>query len=316
MTPEPEAACLVPVLTPFAVDRPYTYASDRPLAPGTIVAVPLGTRLVIGAVWPGRAGRGGAEEAARDRAHLRHAAAAGLADPLRRLGGGLHAGPARHGLRMVLRSPEALEPEKPMVGVRLAGPPPERMTAARAARAGCGRATGSPGRNPASPPRPACRPASSTGCSRRARWSWSRCRPARSPPTSIRTTRARSSRRSRRGAAAALRDAARERASPWRCSTASPARARRRSISRRSPRRCGAGRQALILLPEIALTGAFLDRFAARFGSRPAEWHSEVGAKQRARVWRAVARGEVRARGRRALGALPAVSGPRPDRRR
>ena len=32
------------------------------------------------------------------------------------------------------------------------------------------------------------------------------------------------------------------------------------------------GKQALILLPEIALTGAFLDRFAARFGSRPAEW--------------------------------------------
>ncbi len=55
------------------------------------------------------------------------------------------------------------------------------------------------------------------------------------------------------------------------------------------------GRQALILLPEIALTGAFLDRFSARFGSRPAEWHSEVGTRQRERVWRAVARGEVRA---------------------
>ena len=42
---------LVSVLVPVAVDRPYTYASDRELAPGTIVVVPLGTRLVTGAVW-------------------------------------------------------------------------------------------------------------------------------------------------------------------------------------------------------------------------------------------------------------------------
>ena len=69
------------------------------------------------------------------------------------------------------------------------------------------------------------------------------------------------------------------------------------------------GRQALILLPEIALTGAFLDRFAARFGSRPAEWHSEVGARQRERVWRAVARGEVRA----LIGARSALFLPFPD---
>ncbi|MEO8896159.1 MAG: DEAD/DEAH box helicase family protein, partial [Rhizomicrobium sp.] len=32
-------------------------------------------------------------------------------------------------------------------------------------------------------------------------------------------------------------------------------------------------RQVLILLPEIALTIQFLERFAARFGVRPAEWH-------------------------------------------
>src|SRR5580692_10350174 len=34
------------------------------------------------------------------------------------------------------------------------------------------------------------------------------------------------------------------------------------------------GRQSLILMPEIALTGQFLDRFAQRFGVRPMEWHS------------------------------------------
>jgi primosomal protein N' (replication factor Y) (superfamily II helicase) len=54
-----------------------------------------------------------------------------------------------------------------------------------------------------------------------------------------------------------------------------------------------AGRQSLILMPEIALTAQFLDRFAARFGVRPAEWHSELSPRKRARTWRAVADGEV-----------------------
>jgi len=53
------------------------------------------------------------------------------------------------------------------------------------------------------------------------------------------------------------------------------------------------GRQSLILMPEIALTAQFLDRFAARFGTRPAEWHSELSPRKRARTWRAVAGGEV-----------------------
>ena len=53
------------------------------------------------------------------------------------------------------------------------------------------------------------------------------------------------------------------------------------------------GRQSLILMPEIALTAAFLDRFAARFGVRPAEWHSQLSPRKRARTWRAVADGEV-----------------------
>jgi len=52
-------------------------------------------------------------------------------------------------------------------------------------------------------------------------------------------------------------------------------------------------RQSVILMPEIALTGQFLDRFAARFGVRPAEWHSELSPRLRSRTWHAVAGGEV-----------------------
>ncbi len=54
------------------------------------------------------------------------------------------------------------------------------------------------------------------------------------------------------------------------------------------------GRQVMILMPEIALTGQFLDRFAARFGVRPIEWHSELTPRTRARNWAAVASGSAR----------------------
>jgi primosomal protein N' (replication factor Y) len=55
-----------------------------------------------------------------------------------------------------------------------------------------------------------------------------------------------------------------------------------------------AGRQALIMLPEIALTSQFMSRFVARFGCLPAEWHSALSPVERGRVWRATATGEAR----------------------
>ena len=54
-----------------------------------------------------------------------------------------------------------------------------------------------------------------------------------------------------------------------------------------------AGRQALVLLPEIALTADFLTRVEARFGARPAEWHSGVTVTERRRVWRMLATGQA-----------------------
>ena len=54
-----------------------------------------------------------------------------------------------------------------------------------------------------------------------------------------------------------------------------------------------AGRQALVLLPEIALTGAFLARVEARFGQRPAEWHSGITLTERRRLWRMAGEGGV-----------------------
>src|ERR1700681_942071 len=53
------------------------------------------------------------------------------------------------------------------------------------------------------------------------------------------------------------------------------------------------GKQSLILMPEIALTGQFLDRFAQRFGVRPLEWHSDLPPRTRQRNWAAIAAGEA-----------------------
>jgi primosomal protein N' (replication factor Y) len=53
------------------------------------------------------------------------------------------------------------------------------------------------------------------------------------------------------------------------------------------------GRQALVLLPEIALTADFLARVEARFGARPAEWHSGVTMTERRRLWKMLGAGEA-----------------------
>jgi primosomal protein N' (replication factor Y) (superfamily II helicase) len=52
-------------------------------------------------------------------------------------------------------------------------------------------------------------------------------------------------------------------------------------------------KQALVLLPEIALTEPFLKRFEARFGCAPVAWHSDLRSSQRRRAWRGIASGEA-----------------------
>ncbi|MCA3254911.1 MAG: primosomal protein N', partial [Alphaproteobacteria bacterium] len=54
------------------------------------------------------------------------------------------------------------------------------------------------------------------------------------------------------------------------------------------------GRQTLVLVPEIALTEPWLQRFEARFGAAPVAWHSDLRSSERRRAFRAVASGEAR----------------------
>jgi primosomal protein N' (replication factor Y) (superfamily II helicase) len=55
-----------------------------------------------------------------------------------------------------------------------------------------------------------------------------------------------------------------------------------------------AGRQVLVLLPEIALGAQWLERFRNRFGVLPAQWHSDISQAERRDTWRAVADGRAR----------------------
>ncbi len=54
------------------------------------------------------------------------------------------------------------------------------------------------------------------------------------------------------------------------------------------------GRQVLVLLPEIALSTQWFERFTRRFGAAPVVWHSEVRKRARRRAWRAVAEGQAK----------------------
>jgi primosomal protein N' (replication factor Y) len=69
------------------------------------------------------------------------------------------------------------------------------------------------------------------------------------------------------------------------------------------------GRQALILLPEIALSAQWLCRFEQRFGVASAVWHSDLGSRTRRETWRAAATGQAKV----VLGARSALFLPFSD---
>lgn len=287
---------VVSVLVPVAVPGVYTYRipDGLTLSPGDIVAVPLGTRLVIGAVW---------DDPPDDSVgHNRLRAVEYRFDtpPLKQAVRQFVDWVANYTLtsrgmvlRMVLRSPAALEPEKPVIGLTLAGPPPQRVTPERrrvlefaadgrpwaksaliaAANVGPGVVQGlvefgtlAP---VALPPQPAAKPLD----------------PAYAAPVmSEAQAEAAKELRGRLetgGYSVTLLDGV---------TGSGKTEVYFEAVAEQLRR----GGQALVLLPEIALTGEFLDRFAGRFGAPPAEWHSDVPPRQRERVWRGVASGEVR----------------------
>jgi primosomal protein N' (replication factor Y) len=285
----------VDVLVPVAVDSPYTYRIPQGLVlqPGDIVGVPLGARRVIGCVWPDRAE---APARARLKAVSTKLDLPALPAELIKLVDWVAdytLAPRGMVLRMTLRFDAEGGTGRPRVGVRLGPARPKRMTAAREkvlalladglvrSKAEAARAAGvsrsvvdglvdDGALEPVEiPPVPVALPPD----------------PAHAALTL--TT-------AQEEAAGVLRAAVTARAFSVHLLDGVTGSGKTEVYFEAVAEILRLGRQALILLPEIALTARFLDRFAARFGVRPGEWHSAAPAPRRARLWEAVAAGEVK----------------------
>jgi primosomal protein N' (replication factor Y) (superfamily II helicase) len=287
---------VVDILVPVALDQVYSYRvpAGMELALGDVVVVPLGAREAIGVVW--------AENPNPDpRLDNRLKDIDGKLDvpPLRGelrsfvdWVAGYTVSPRGMVLRMGLRMGEHLGPERERVAVRLAGAGPRRMTPARARVLGlladgflrtkseaAKEAGVSPGvidglidegalETVALPPEPVARAPDPDH---------------RAPDFSP----------AQRMAADILRGAVAAGGFKVDLLDGVTGSGKTEVYFEAVAETMRKGRQTAILMPEIALTAQFLDRFAARFGVRPAEWHSQLSPRRRARTWSAVAAGET-----------------------
>jgi primosomal protein N' (replication factor Y) len=287
---------VVDVLVPVALDQAYSYRvpGDLDLAPGDLVTVPLGPRTATGVVW---------EENATPNPRLHNRLKdidekldiPPLKPELRRFVDWVSdytLSPRGMVLRMTLRMGDHLGPERVRIGVRLAGEPPERLTAARArvlrlAADGMARSKSELAQEAGVsigvinglvdggtlepfvlPPEPVAKPPDPDFL-----------QPDFSP--------------SQRAAADALVEMVRAGGYAASLIDGVTGSGKTQVYFEAVAEIIRGGRQALILMPEIALTAQFLDRFTERFGVRPAEWHSQLSPRVRARTWAAVTAGDV-----------------------
>ena len=300
-TPHPPASSaastrVVDVLVPVALNQTYSYRVPRgmELKAGDVVAVPLGPREVVAVVW--------AENANPEpRLHNRLKDVAEKLDvpPLKRELRALVDWVANYTLsargmvlRMCLRMGEHLGPERVRMGVRLIGEPPKRLTPARRrviellsdgllhgkadAAKEAGVSTGvidglvdegtlvaeaMPRLPPPPPPDPAYAQPEFT--------------------------------RQQRAAVDAMRALAANGSFHVALLDGVTGSGKTEVYFEAVAETIRRGKQSLILMPEIALTGQFLDRFSKRFGVRPVEWHSELSPRTRQRNWAAISAGEA-----------------------
>lgn len=309
----PAARARVPVLLPLPLAQAYDYAVPEgwPVPPpGTIVAAPLGGRVLAGVVWDGP-GDGSVPEA-----KLRPLAALlpvpPMTEALRRLIAFVARwtlAPPGAVLRMALPVPAALEAPKPRFGLVLApgvevGSLPKARArvaavlteapvpwapAELARAAGVGPGVVSSMRNAgllvAVPiPEAAALPDLTTGSP-----------PVLSPAQAE--------------AARVLRAAVAERRPGATLLDGVTGSGKTEVYLEAVAEAVAHGRQALVLLPEIALSAQVIERFRQRFGSAPAVWHSELSTARRRDTWRAVAEGRAPI----VVGARSALFLPFPD---
>jgi primosomal protein N' (replication factor Y) len=291
---------VVPVLVPLPVPSAYSYAVPEGMhvAPGSVVQVPVGPRQVIGVVWDG--GSDDVASSGLDPKKLRPITLAFDCPPLSKemrdfidWVSAYTLSPPGLVARMAIRAPAALDPEPMVEGLRYLGGQPERLTPARSkvldlireqdvpwTRSGLANAAGvslsvidgltqqgvfdtvflAPPPVVATPDPDFIAP----------RIEGPQKQAAEEIIASIRDG----------GFAASLIDGV----------TGSGKTEVYFEAIAETLRR---GKQVLILLPEIALTSSFLERFEQRFGAKPGEWHSDLSPRIREKVWRGVVTGDV-----------------------
>ncbi|WP_246431280.1 primosomal protein N' [Paenochrobactrum gallinarii] len=288
-------AKIVPVLVPLPSERPYSYLvpDGMSVQPGSVVRVPLGPRLVPGIVVDGEVDK-------VDPKKLKSIAEVfdcPLIHPdiikFMLWAADYTLSPPGMVARMILRVPTAFDPEPPIAGLRYTGGEPERLTSPRARvleHAGNGLAW------------------TRTGLAHVAGVSatvidglkaqglfedvFIPAPPVVAPPD---TNFARASlSEDQRDAADRLVEAVDAKRFSVSLIDGVTGSGKTEVYFEAVARALEQGRQVLILLPEIALTQQFLDRFHDRFGSKPAEWHSDLAPRSRERVWRQVAEGTVK----------------------
>jgi primosomal protein N' (replication factor Y) len=284
-----------PVLVPMPAERPYTYAvpDDMDVVPGSIVRVPLGPREVAGVVWD-------TETDPVDPKKLKAISEVFDCPPIdhdtRRFVDWISSYTlSAPGMvaRMLLRAPAAFDPEPWTEGLQRTEAVPDRMTAARTrvletandglawTRSGLAHAAGVSStvidglrdqgvfETVMIPPRPVVA-APDTGYAQ----------PELSPD--------------QKAVAETLRAAVAKGGAGVTLVDGVTGSGKTEVYFEAVAAALDKNRQVLILLPEIALTHAFLERFQDRFGAKPAEWHSDLPPRMREKVWRQIAEGSVR----------------------
>jgi len=289
----------VPIVIPVALDQTYDYVvpPDMEVQSGALVLVPFGSQTRIGVVWDRALG----PQRALDRKKLKTVAEALDAPPIPELSRRFAEWVARYTLtplgmvvRMMVNAPAAFEPAKPRFGVRLANgtdaPPrmtPARQRALKIAGDGLIRAKSAL----------AAEAQCSTGVIDglvEAGVLVEVAIPERQFPRPDPYHAANDFSGEQAAAVHAMQAAVDARSFSVTLLDGVTGSGKTEVYFEAVARTLEQGRQVLIMLPEIALTSQFMDRFKGRFGCPPVEWHSALSGAERGRVWRAAASGEAR----------------------
>jgi primosomal protein N' (replication factor Y) len=287
---------VVPVLVPMPAPKPYSYAVPEGMAvePGSIVQVPLGPRLVVGVVWDG------ADDGMVDPKKLKSIEQVFDCPPLTKdmrsfidWVASYTVSPPGLVARMALRAPAAFDPEPMIEGLRLTEARPERMTPARMrvietadngfawTRSGLAHAAGT---------------SSSVIDGLTAQGVFETIFMSPPPVVAVPDPEYVAHRLEgpQKQAAEDLLESVAAGGFSVSLIDGITGSGKTEVYFEAIAATLKAGKQVLILLPEIALTASFLERFQDRFGSKPAEWHSDLAPRTREKVWRQVTEGGVK----------------------